>query len=157
MNIANMIIAETIDEVGIAALDYFTWGHLFMGVLFFTLLSLLHVLFRYALNPAPDFLKDPLPIWLAFLITLIIGIVWEPFENFVLYAWGMKFENRQDSLLNASFDIIFVALAAFIYLIIWYLLIKPGEIRTAYITYLIYVIGLVLMVIFHFIGKAMIV
>jgi len=157
MNITNMIVAESIDEVGIAALDYFTWGHLFMGVLFFILLSLLHILFRYALNPASDFSKDPFPIWLAFLITLIIGIVWEPFENFVLYSWGMKFENRQDSIFNALFDIIFVALAALIYLVLWYLIIKPGEIKTAYITYLIYVLGMVLMVIFHFVGKMMII
>lgn len=154
--ILSTIIAETIDEVGIAAFDYFTWGHLWMGTFFFTLLSLIHVLFRYIINPAPDFSKDPFPIWVAFLITVIIGIVWEPFENFVLYAWGMKFENRQDSLLNASMDIVTVTIAAGIFLLIWYLVAKPGEMKSAYISYAIYVIGFILMIIFHFIGKAMI-
>jgi len=149
IGIQNDIIAESIAEVGISAMDYFTWGHIAMGLGFFALLSFLHVYFKYIKQ------NDAFPIWLAFLITVIIGIFWEFFENFVLWSWGLKFENRQDSLLNASMDIIFVTLAAAFYLLLWKLLIKPGEMKSAYITYTVYLIGFILMIIFYFVGKMM--
>ncbi len=149
IGIQNDIIAESIAEVGISAMDYFTWGHIAMGLGFFALLSFLHVYFKYIKQ------SDAFPIWLALLITVIIGIFWEFFENFVLWSWGLKFENRQDSLLNASMDIIFVTLAAAFYLLLWKLLIKPGEMKSAYITYTVYLIGFILMIIFYFVGKMM--
>ncbi len=149
IGIQNDIIAERIAEVGISAMDFFTWGHIAMGFGFFALLSFLHVYFKYVKQ------NDKFPIWLAFLITVIIGIFWEFFENFVLWSWGLKFEGRQDSLLNASMDIIFVTLAAAFYLLLWKLLIKPGEMKSAYITYTVYLIGFILMLIFYFVGKMM--
>jgi len=149
IGIQNDIIAEIIAEVGISAMDFFTWGHIAMGFGFFALLSFLHVYFKYVKQ------NDKFPIWLAFLITVIIGIFWEFFENFVLWSWGLKFEGRQDSLLNASMDIIFVTLAAAFYLLLWKLLIKPGEMKSAYITYTVYLIGFILMLIFYFVGKMM--
>lgn len=149
IGIQNDIIAETIAEVGNSAMDFFTWGHIAMGFGFFALLSFLHVYFKYIKQ------NDKFPIWLAFLITVIIGIFWEFFENFVLWSWGLKFEGRQDSLLNASMDIIFVTLAAAFYLLLWKLLIKPGEMKSAYITYTVYLIGFILMLIFYFVGKMM--
>ncbi len=149
IGIQNDIIAERIAEVGISAMDFFTWGHIAMGFGFFALLSFLHVYFKYVKQ------NEKFPIWLAFLITVIIGIFWEFFENFVLWSWGLKFEGRQDSLLNASMDIIFVTLAAAFYLLLWKLLIKPGEMKSAYITYTVYLIGFILMLIFYFVGKMM--
>lgn len=150
IGIQNDIIAETIAEVGNSAMDFFTWGHIAMGFGFFALFSLLHGYFKYVKQ------NDKFPIWLAFLITVIIGIFWEFFENFVLWSWGLKFEGRQDSLLNASMDIIFVTLAAAFYLLLWKLLIKPGEMKSAYITYAVYLIGFILMLIFYFVGRMMI-
>jgi len=147
IRIQNDIIAESTAEVGLSALDYFTWGHIAMGVGFFALLSLLHVYFKYARQ------SDKFPIWLALVITVIIGVFWEFFENILLFNWGMKFEDRQDSLLNASMDIIFVGLGAAVDLLLWYLLIKPGERKSAYITYTIYLIGFILMIVFHVIGR----
>ncbi|MCK4239500.1 MAG: hypothetical protein KAX33_10275 [Candidatus Lokiarchaeota archaeon] len=149
IGIQNDIIAETIAEVGTSAMDFFTWGHIAMGFGFFALLSFLHIYFKYIKQ------SDKFPIWLAFLITVIIGIFWEFFENFVLWSWGLKFEGRQDSLLNASMDIIFVTLAAAFYLLLWKLLIKPGEMKSAYITYTVYLIGFILMLIFYFVGRMM--
>lgn len=149
IGIQNDIIAEITAEVGISAMDFFTWGHIAMGFGFFALLSFLHVYAKYVKQ------NDKFPIWLAFLITVIIGIFWEFFENFVLWSWGLKFEGRQDSLLNASIDIIFVTLATAFYLLLWKLLIKPGEMKSAYITYTVYLIGFILMIIFYFVGKMM--
>jgi len=150
IGIQNDLIAEITAEVGISAMDYFTWGHIAMGLGFFALFSLFHVYFKNIKQ------SDKFPIWLAFLITVIIGIFWEFFENFVLWSWGLKFEGRQDSLLNASMDIIFVTLAAAFYLLLWKLLIKPGEMKSAYITYAVYLIGFILMLIFYFVGRMMI-
>ena len=147
ITIQNEIIAESMAEVGLSALDYFTWGHIAMGVGFFALLSLLHVYFKYVRQ------SDKFPIWLALVITVIIGVFWEFFENILLFNLGMKFEDRQDSLLNASMDIVFVALGAAVYLLLWYLLIKPGEMKSAYITYTVYLIGFILMIVFHVIGR----
>ncbi len=149
IRIQNTVIAESTAEVGLSAMDYFTWGHIAMGVGFFALLSLLHVYFKYVKQ------NDKFPIWLPFLITVIIGVLWEIFENVLLYNLGMKFEDRRDSLLNASVDIVFVTLGAAVYLLLWSLLFKPGDMNSAIITYTIYLVGFILMIILHFIGKAM--
>lgn len=157
----NVIIAETTDEVGVAFLDYFTWGHLMMGFIFFTLASFLHVLFRYVLNAeekvANNFKDDPVPIWVALIITIALGALWDVVENTLFISMDIKFEGRADSALNIFSDILFVSIAGLICLILWYLILKPGEMKTAYIIYLIYIIGIIVCIVGHFIAKAMIV
>lgn len=155
-----MIVAETTEEVGISFVDFFTWGHLFMGMIAFILGSLLHILLRYVIDSqekiANDFKDDPFPIYWSLVITIAFAIFWEVFENIVLWNLGLKFEGRQDSPINIFSDILFVSLAGLLYLIIWYLLVEPGSMKAAYKIYLIYTIGVIIVVIAYFIGRAMI-
>jgi hypothetical protein len=47
--------------------------------------------------------------WLIFVLTLMIGIIWEILENSILYYWGLR-PGGLDSAKNCVWDIIFVTL-----------------------------------------------
>ncbi|MHA1343972.1 MAG: MFS transporter [Promethearchaeota archaeon] len=106
------ILGQTTDEVGRAAIDYFSWGHIGMGIVAFLLLSLINTVPSYVTH----MLIYIIPYYIMILLVIIIAIVWELLENTLLLEWGFKFEGRQDSLENATWDIIFVVIGG---LVMW--------------------------------------
>ncbi len=90
------------DYVGRSRWDFYSWGHLALGISSFLLLSLI--------NTIPDWLYGPgvsiIPWWLIMVAILFIALLWEFIENVILWKMGMKFENRRDSFLNFLWDVI---------------------------------------------------
>ena len=102
------------DYVGRSPWDFYSWGHMALGIACFLLLSLF-ITVPEALGGQALF-----PWWLVIIFVLVILLVWEGFENIVLWALGWKFEDRQDSFLNFLWDMIFgMATAAVIWLFQW--------------------------------------
>ena len=103
------MVANSDEEVGKTAIDYFSWSHINMGLVSFMLLSLINII--------PSMVTSTLvyliPYWSMILLVIVVMLIWELFENFVLYKWGAKFENRQDTLLNATWDVIFGIIGGF--------------------------------------------
>ncbi len=102
----NQIVATTIPEVGISAFDFYSFGHICMGIGIFLFFSLFYVV--PMLHGTSD--KPWLKLWMVWAITFAIGIAWEFFENIVLYDMGLKFEGRRDSIINSISDIILVGI-----------------------------------------------
>lgn len=98
------LLGASKDHVGLSPFDYFSWGHIDMGVAFFLLFSLI--------NTIPSLVDNALvymiPYWWMLVAVLLFAVVWEIFENIVLWQMGKKFENRKDSFFNALWDVLFV-------------------------------------------------
>jgi hypothetical protein len=103
----NWLIAETIDDVGYSVFDFFSIGHICMGIGIFLVFSLFYTI---PMSKQEGTSQIILPLWAVWVITVIIGIAWEFIENIIFYEIGIKFENRQDSIANIISDIIFVGL-----------------------------------------------
>lgn len=91
------------DDIATSAVDFFSLGHILMGQISFIICYL--VMTYWIGNTDTTTVKK----W-SLIITIIFGIVWEPFENIIVWKMGLKFENRRDSILNIIFDILFVIL-----------------------------------------------
>ena len=94
------------DYIGRSAWDFYSWGHIALGIALCLLLSLLITV--------PEALGGQALIswWLIMVLVLIILFIWECIENVILWGLGWKFEDRQDSLVNFLWDIIFGAIGA---------------------------------------------
>jgi len=90
------IFAKTLIQVGTTGIDYYTFGHILMGLIGFPILLNLFL--------PPD----------AFSFLQFSALIWELFENVILFKAGLKFEGRRDSGLNAIFDIAFVNIGGLI-------------------------------------------
>lgn len=88
--------------VGRSPLDYYSWGHIAFGIASFSLFSLIITLWELFTGPAP------ISWYFILIFVFTVAVVWELFENTILWRLGLKYENRKDSLINALFDIIFV-------------------------------------------------
>lgn len=106
------LIGDTKDEVGKAPWDYFSWGHIAMGVMTFILLSLINTIPSLVSNE----IIDIIPWWLMIVLAIVVALVWELLENTLFIHLGVKFEGRRDSLVNAIWDVIFAIIGA---LIMW--------------------------------------
>jgi hypothetical protein len=90
------------DYVGRSPWDYYSWGHLAFGIGGFSLFSLIITLGEFLVG------TTPLPWYFILLFVVIAGIIWEIFENTILWRLGLKYENRKDTFINTFFDILFV-------------------------------------------------
>ncbi len=90
------------DDVAESAVDFFSLGHIIFGQVTFWIIYMIGAYW------IPDTFY-PVKTW-SLVITIIVGIAWEPIENILLWKMGLKFENKRDSWLNIIFDIIFVTL-----------------------------------------------
>ncbi len=88
------IVAKTVVQVGISGVDFYTFGHIIMGLIGFTIMANI-------LDTAG-----------AFSFVQLGAVVWELIENIILYKIGLKFEERRDSGLNAILDIAFMDIGA---------------------------------------------
>ena len=89
------------DYIGRSAWDFYSWGHIALGIASFLLLSLLITV--------PEYLRQKalIPWWLIIVIVIILLLIWEFVENVILWRLGWKFEDRQDSLANFIWDMVF--------------------------------------------------
>ncbi|MHA1491902.1 MAG: hypothetical protein ACTSRI_19900 [Promethearchaeota archaeon] len=98
------LVGSVEEYVGRSPWDFYSWGHIDMGIASFLLLSLMITITEALIGPSI------FNWWHIMIFVLIFGVVWEIFENTVLYLIGAKFENRQDSIWNLLWDIIFVCI-----------------------------------------------
>lgn len=105
----NEIIATTTEEVCVSWFDFYSIGHICFGIGAFLLISLFYTIPK-AKGKIPLF-----SLFLVFIISVIIFVVWEFLENFLFFWIGMdhlKFEGRPDSLQNMATDIFLGAVGA---------------------------------------------
>ncbi|MGQ4873613.1 MAG: hypothetical protein ACP6IY_06000 [Promethearchaeia archaeon] len=145
------IVGTDKDEVGRSPIDYFSWGHVDMGIATFLLLSLI--------NTIPSLIDKTLiyiiPYFLMLILVLIVAIVWEILENTLLLEWGFKFEGRRDSFVNALWDIIFVIIGGLYMWIVKGILVNIiMGVKGIPIFYIIGIISFIVVLVAFFIGKA---
>jgi len=145
------IITTKKSEVSRAPIDYFSWGHLNMGVVVFLLWSMVNLL--------PSLYNQEMTYILAYgisvLLTVVVAVVWEIVENTLLLNIGIKFEGRKDSLQNAIWDIIFVVVGGLIMWAIKSLMINlTGNYALIPAFYIVGVIVFIAFLIGFFIGKS---
>lgn len=146
----NDVLAISKDDVGRSAIDYFTWGHVAMGVATFLLVSLI--------NTIPSLFEGMLiyviPYWLMLVLSFIVAVVWELMENTLFVDIGIKFEGRRDSFLNATWDVIFVCLGSLIMWIIKGVMVNMVGVHLIPAYYIVGIIGFMIVIIAFLIGKA---
>ncbi|MFX1337393.1 MAG: hypothetical protein ACFFDK_02145 [Promethearchaeota archaeon] len=97
----NQIIATTSEEVGVSWFDFYSIGHICFGIGLFLFFSLFYSIPK-ARGDTPIF-----SLLLVFILTFIILVLWEVFENTWFIPLGWKFENRLDSPQNIFTDLVF--------------------------------------------------
>ncbi|MHA2398261.1 MAG: hypothetical protein ACXADU_05170 [Promethearchaeota archaeon] len=99
----NAIFATDVLEVGISWFDFYSIGHLCLGIGLFLFFSLFYTIPKK---------RGKVPIFsllLVFILTVILAVVWEIVENIIFLNLGWKFENRRDSWQNITTDILLCA------------------------------------------------
>ena len=99
-------VAKNKGEVNISPLDFFTIGHIVMGYISWIVAVI--IIFFTPLDGSTTL--STADKCLAIACAIMIGIVWEYIENFGFtrskrFA-SVKFEGREDSLINALTDIV---------------------------------------------------
>jgi hypothetical protein len=90
------------DYLGRSPWDFYSWGHIALGIASFSLLSLMITITEAFIGPAF------IAWWFILFLTFCVGFIWEILENTVILWWGWRPSNRRDSFINAFWDIIFV-------------------------------------------------
>lgn len=129
------VIAKTLIQVGTAGIDFYTFGHIIMGILGFTIMS--------------NFVDTPS----AFSFVQLGAVAWELFENIILFHYDFKFEGRRDSGLNAILDIAFMDIGAGVSFFLYVAIVE-----TLFHSYEIFVLinlllSLIILIIFYFAKK----
>lgn len=107
----SLLVATNINEVGISFFDFYSLGHIAMGIGLFLFFSTLIYYFLKKVN-----LKTSLCY--SLILSIIGGIVWEIIENILFFKWGIKFEGRKDSIYNLATDLFFVGIGAYLMLLL---------------------------------------
>lgn len=90
------------DYLGRSPWDFYSWGHIALGIASFSLLSLMITITEAFIGPAF------IAWWFILFLTFCVGVIWEILENTLILWWGWRPHNRRDSFINAFWDIIFV-------------------------------------------------
>ncbi|MFB6246927.1 MAG: hypothetical protein ABEI74_05045 [Candidatus Pacearchaeota archaeon] len=101
-------VAKSAENVSLAPFDYFSIGHIGMGVGIFLAFYLIYI---YFWNKGFSEISKT-SLWAIFGLTFAAAIFWEVFENVLLLELGQKFKDRPDSIYNLVTDMIFVSLGA---------------------------------------------
>ncbi len=94
------LFATQIDEVGISWFDFYSIGHICLGIGLFLFWSLFYTIPKK---------KGRVPIFsllFVFILTVIFAIIWEIIEHVIFLNLGLKFEDRPDSWQNMTTDVI---------------------------------------------------
>lgn len=110
--IFNWFWATLQSEINQSMFDFFSFGHIAMGIVVFSLLSLISTL-RNLVDPHNFKVQKSHWIWF-FIGTIIFGIFWEIVENTLVLSWGLKYQDRADSIVNGIFDVILVGIGGLI-------------------------------------------
>ncbi len=105
------LFATNINEVSLSFFDFYSFGHIAMGIGMFLFFSVVIYYFFKKIK-----LKNGLRA--SLILSIIGGIVWEIIENIFFIKWGIKFEGRGDSLFNLLTDLIFVGGGAYLMLLL---------------------------------------
>ncbi|MBD3352149.1 MAG: hypothetical protein GF364_11735 [Candidatus Lokiarchaeota archaeon] len=133
--------SESSSKIGRVWVDYFSWGHVAMGIGIYALVWFI-----------VSFTSTSAISLYCFLITFIVGgWLWEVIENNLIWSWGMKFEDKQDSINNLLGDQFWVCLGA---IIIWIVEIIIIGNYAVYWFYIVAGILLLICLIGFFISKA---
>ena len=136
------IVAESKGQTGRAPWDYFSWGHIDMGIMSYLLLSLI--------NTVPSWLTqtklDTIFWWVMLVLTII--------ENTLFIKMGIKFENRRDSLANATWDIIFAIIGGAYIWGIKGILVNLIGVHLIPVFYIIGIVSFIVVLIAFFIGRS---
>jgi len=145
------MVAETKEETGRAPWDYFSWGHIAMGIVSFLLLVLINIIPTYV----DQALVYIIPYWWMLILTIGVGIGWEIIENTIFVETGLKFENRRDSLVNAIWDIIFVTIGALYIWILKGIMVNVISVNLILAFYTVGIVSFIVVIIAFLIGRAM--
>ncbi|TFG30465.1 MAG: DUF2585 family protein [Promethearchaeota archaeon] len=127
--ILNEIIATTSSEVGISWFDFYSIGHICLGIGVFLFFSLFYTIPKS---------KGKTPIFsllFVFILTIIILIAWEILENTLLLVMNLKFEDRNDSPQNIFTDMIFGTLGGLVAWIFAYITFEKDKKVWPYYTF----------------------
>ena len=115
----NQIFFENI--TGQSAIDGFSIYHFVAGTLLCSLFLI--ILSKYSKKESITFI-----IMLAFVLTVILGIIFEIIENLgIIVDSGIKYNNSEDSLLNMTTDIILNSLGAVLVCYIYWKILKKKK------------------------------
>lgn len=145
------VVATSKDQTGRAPWDYFSWGHVAMGIMSFLLLVLINIIPTYV----DEELVYIIPYWFMLVLTVCVGIGWEIIENTIFVETGLKFENRRDSFINAFWDVIFVIIGALYIWILKGIMINLIGVHLILAFYIVGIVSFVVVIIGFLIGRAM--
>ena len=145
------VVATSKDQTGRAPWDYFSWGHVAMGIMSFLLLVLINIIPTYV----DEELVYIIPYWFMLVLTVCVGIGWEIIENTIFVETGLKFENRRDSFANATWDVIFVIMGALYIWILKGIMINLIGVHLILAFYIVGIVSFVVVIIGFLIGRAM--
>lgn len=133
------------DYVGRSPWDFYSWGHIALGIGSFSIFSLIITLWEFFVAPST------MPWYYILIFVLVVALGWELIENTILWRLGLKYENRKDSLINAFFDIVFVILGGLAtWLLKWIMMDIMGQLARWF--YLSAIVLFILVLIAYLIG-----
>jgi hypothetical protein len=127
--IFNELFATEVLEVGISWFDFYSIGHICLGIGLFLFFSLFYTIPKKHGN-TPIF-----SLLLVFILTVILAIAWEVIENLVFLNLGWKFENRPDSWQNITTDILLCGVGGLGMWLFAYIIFEKDKNTFAYYTF----------------------
>ncbi|MCK4779882.1 MAG: hypothetical protein KAT57_06840 [Candidatus Lokiarchaeota archaeon] len=125
----NKFIATEITEVGISWFDFYSIGHICLGIGLFLFWSLFYTIPKK---------KGRVPIFsllFVFILTIVCSIVWEIIEHTIFLDFGWKFENRPDSWQNMTTDVLLCAVGGLGTWLFAYLIFEKDKSAFGYYTF----------------------
>ncbi|MBY9003389.1 MAG: DUF2585 family protein [Candidatus Lokiarchaeota archaeon] len=95
----NKILAKNKDGISIAAIDFFSFGHLLGGYIEFIIVDALYIV-----------IFGVIVIEISIFTVFLCGVLWEIIENTYLFKRNIKFGYRRDSFLNSSIDVVMLTI-----------------------------------------------
>lgn len=93
------LIARCKEDIGISAIDFFSFIHTFVGFVVFLIINA--VLLALYKIPLLNF---------SLIYTCSSALIWESLENSIFHHYGIKFAQHRDSFINSLMDIVFFSL-----------------------------------------------
>ena len=125
----NEFIATEITEVGISWFDFYSIGHICLGIGLFLFWSLFYTI------PKKKGRIPMLSLLFVFILTIVCAIIWEIIEHTIFLDLGWKFENRPDSWQNMTTDILLCAVGGLGTWLFAYLIFEKDKSAFGYYTF----------------------
>jgi hypothetical protein len=125
----NDLIATDVSEVGISWFDFYSIGHICLGIGLFLFFSLFYTI------PKKHGTVPIFSLLFVFIVTVVMAIIWEVIENTIFLNLGWKFEDRADSWQNLSTDILLCAIGGLGTWLFAYITFEKNRSSIAYYTF----------------------